>query len=300
MHGLFLVTWENFLGERFGDALLHAYRIALKEEPATVPLISKAYNDEKLFQGVDMAHKLTRIPTDALLRDFGYFFVINGLTSHICTYLLSRVKNGRELLLTMQEVHARMQGTSNGIPPPFFTCEPIAGYNNSFALIYDSPRQLCPVLHGAIEGAAERFGEKVYILESACKKQGATSCRFEIYYLTQQHRTQPQEPPEVEKKRQERLQLAKIILFALPDRQGLTILEIRSILQMQVPPEQLRMNIILEALLSLQYAGLVTSTANHPDDILSNRRYWRVPTIRLDQFNQAGALPHDRLLTDET
>lgn len=288
MHGLFLVTWENFLAERFGNSLLHAYRIALKEDPTTIPLVSKVYQDEKLFEGVDMACKLTRMPTDTLLREFGHFFVISGLTSHICTYLLSQVKNERELLLVMQEAHARIQGMSDDIPPPFFTCEPIAGHSNNFAIIYDSPRQLCPVLHGAIEGAAERFGEKVYILESACKKQGAASCRFEIYYLVQPHRTQPQELPEVQKKRQERVQLANIILFTLPEQQGLTILEIRSILQMQMPSEQLRMNIILEALLSLQYAGLITSTANCPDDMLCNRRYWRVPSTGPDHLIKPG------------
>ena len=167
MHGLFLVIWENFLAERFGNSLLHAYRIALKEDPAAVPLVSKVYEDEKLLKGVDMACKLTRMPADTLLREFGRFFVINGLTSHICAYLLSQVKNGRELLLIMQEAHARMQGMASAIPPPFFTCELVAGHSNNFILIYDSPRQLCPVLHGAIEGAAERFGEKVYILESA-------------------------------------------------------------------------------------------------------------------------------------
>lgn len=281
MHGLVLVTWENFLAERFGNSLLSAYRIELKEDPAAVPLVSRVYEDEKLLKGVDMACKLTGMSADILLREYGHFFIVNGLTNHLCTYLLSQVKNGRELLLIMREAHAQMRRMPDGITPPLFFYEPIPGCSN-FALIYDSPRQLCPVLHGAIEGATDRFGEKAYILESTCMKRGAAYCRFEIYYLAQPHRTLPQEPPEMQKKRQERLQLANIILFALPDRRGLTLLEIRSILQsMQVSSQQLRLNIILEALLSLQYAGLVTSTANYPDDILANRRYWRVPTTGL-------------------
>ncbi|HLG64637.1 MAG TPA: heme NO-binding domain-containing protein [Ktedonosporobacter sp.] len=282
MHGLVLVTWENFLAERFGNSLLSAYRIALKEDPATAPLVSRVYKDEKLLKGVDMACKLTGMSADILLREYGHFFIVNGLTNHLCTYLLSQVKNGRELLLIMREAHAQMRRMPDGITPPLFLYEPIPGCSSNFALIYDSPRQLCPVLHGAIQGAMDRFGEKVYILESTCMQRGAAYCRFEIYYLAQRHRTPPQEPPEMQKKRQERLQLANIILFVLPDRRGLTLLEIRSILQtMQVAAQQLRLNIILEALLSLQYAGLVTSTANYPDDILANRRYWRVPTTGL-------------------
>jgi len=282
MHGLVLVTWENFLAERFGNSLLNAYRVALGEDPAAVPLVSKVYEDEKLLKGVEMACKLTGMSADTLLREYGHFFVVNGLTNHLCTYLLSQVKSGRELLLIMRKTHTQIRRMPDGITPPLFFYEPIPGHSNNFALIYDSPRQLCPVLHGAIEGATDRFGEKAYILESTCMRRGAAYCRFEIYYLAQQRRTQPQEPPEVQKKRQERLQLANIILSALPDQRGLTLLEIRSILQsMQVPSQQIHLNIILEVLLSLQYAGLVTSTANHPDDVLSNRRYWRVPTTGL-------------------
>jgi hypothetical protein len=42
-----------------------------------------------------------------------------------------------------------------------FGFEAVSTYPNGLTLIYDSHRQMCPVLVGAIEGAAERHKEKV-------------------------------------------------------------------------------------------------------------------------------------------
>lgn len=280
MHGLILVTWENFLAERFGASLRNSYRNALEEASEAAPLVSKIYQDEKLLKGIDIASKLTGMSENILLREYGHYFITNRLTNHICVYLLSQVKNGRELLLTMREAHVHMRHTPDGLSLPIFTYEQLPGHANNFALIYGSPRQLCPILYGAIEGAMERFGEKVSIRESICMKRGAAYCRFEVSYLTYYNTTQPPEPPELQQKRQGKLQFANTVMAALRERHGLTLLEIRSILQdMQVPPAQLHLNVILEALLSLQYAGLVTSSANCPRDTLANRRYWRTPTI---------------------
>ena len=280
MHGLILVTWEKFLAERFGNSLLKAYRIAIGEEGlATSLLISRVYDDERLQKGVTIARQLTGISTDILLRGYGHYFITNSLTNHLCVYLLSQVRSGRDLLLTMRDAHTQMRRMPDGLMPPLFTYEMLPGYTNDFALIYDSPRHLCSWLCGTIEGATDRFGEKVNIVESTCMKRGASVCRFEIHYLAPLRRIPPQEPPELQIKQRMKLQLANIILVALPNRHGLTLLEIQAALQrMQTPSEQLRLSVILEALLSLQYTGLVTSTANRPGDHLTRRRYWRVPT----------------------
>ena len=66
--------------------------------------------------------------------------------------------------------------------PPLFTYE-ASSRPNEVALIYDSPRHLCSVLRGAIEGAAERYGEHVRVIERSCMKRGATVCRFQARLL---------------------------------------------------------------------------------------------------------------------
>lgn len=277
MHGLIFVTWEKYLLERFGNALLNSYRAAIGETPATSPLASRIYDDATLLAGVGEAVKLTRLPADTLLRDYGRYFMLNGLTSHRCAYLLSQVHSGSELLLIMRDAHAQMRRTPDSITPPLFRYETNSLRRNTFTLVYDSPRQLCAVLLGAIEGAAERYGEQVQIIERTCMRQGAAACRFEVYFFA----GSPQllETPEQKIHREAQQQLANVVLEALPDNDGVTLAELQTWLySWQLSPDHPRPSQLLTALQHLQHTGLVATTANQPGDNLSNRRYWRAPT----------------------
>src|SRR5260370_26133952 len=118
MHGLIFVTWEKFLTERFGDHLLHRYRSAIGESAATAPLVSRVYDDATLLAGVGVACQLTHLPADTLLREYGRYFIINGLTRHLCAYLLSQGHSGRDLLLTMRQAHEQLSRTTAGLTPP--------------------------------------------------------------------------------------------------------------------------------------------------------------------------------------
>jgi hypothetical protein len=139
MHGLIFVTWEKFLAERFGSTLLHQYRSAIGETMVTAPLVSRVYDDATLLAGVGAACQLTGVPADTLLREYGRYFMLNGLTSHLCAYLLTQVHSGAELLLTMRDAHAQMRRTPDGLTPPLFAYEALSTDPNRLTLIYDSP-----------------------------------------------------------------------------------------------------------------------------------------------------------------
>ena len=277
MHGLIFVTWEKYLLERFGSALLNSYRAAIGETPETSPLASRIYDDATLLAGVGEAVRLTHLPADTLLRDYGRYFMLNGLTSHRCAYLLSQVHSGSELLLFMRDAHAQMRRTPDSITPPLFRYETQSLQHNTFSLVYDSPRQLCAVLFGAIEGAAERYGERVQIIERSCMKQAAAACRFEVRFFAGS--AQLLETSEQRVRREAQRQLANVVLEALPNNNGVTLAELQTWLySWQLSSDQLRPSLLLTALHHLQHIGLVATTANQPGDNLSNRRYWRVPT----------------------
>jgi hypothetical protein len=164
MQGLIFVTWEKYLTDRFGSTFLNLYRETIGETSATVPLTSRVYQDELLLTGVGAASQLSHFPVDTLLREYGRYFLINGLTSHLCAYLLAQVHSGRDLLLMMRQAHAQMRNIPDGLTPPVFRYEILANAPQGLTLIYDNHRKLCSVLFGAIEGAAERFGEKAQIV----------------------------------------------------------------------------------------------------------------------------------------
>jgi len=280
MHGLIFVTWEKYLSDRFGSSLLHEYRNAIGETAASAPLASRVYDDATLLAGVGAACQLTSFPADTLLREYGRYFMLNGLTRHLCAYLLNQVHSGRELLLTMRSAHTQMGRTPDGLTPPLFEYKPHPQNSDGFVLIYDSPRKLCAVLLGAIEGAALRYGEGVQIVERTCMKLGANACRFEVVFSSPLSQPpQYSETPQQRARRTAQRRLAELVLSVLPENDGAMLGELQRIMQrLPVNPQQLRPSVLLEALRHLQFVGLVASSANQPGDDLTHRRYWRAPT----------------------
>lgn len=279
MHGLIFMTWEKYLAERFGTPFLQAYRTHIGETTATLPLANRLYDDATLLAGVGAACQLSRFPLETLLREYGRYFILNGLTGHLCSYILSNVFSGRDLLLTMRDAHARLRRTLEGLQPPLFEYTSIAPHE--VTLIYDSPRQLCPVLLGAIEGAAQRYGETVQIEELSCMKKGATVCLLKASFRAPGNDPLRYTTPVDPARREERLQLLKQVWMVLPEAgaiDGLTLhdLQVRLKQYRQVSAERLRPAILLEALQQLQFAGYVTSTSMLTADDLIYRRYWRI------------------------
>jgi hypothetical protein len=280
MHGLIFVTWEKYLSERFGCSLLTAYRKTIGETATSAPLASRVYDDTTLLAGIGAASQLTKWPADVLLREYGHYFILNGLTSHLCAYLLIKVHSGRELLLVMRHAHQQMGRTPDGLTPPLFGYEALPDDPHGFVLIYESPRKMCPVLVGAIEGAADRYGERVHIVEQACMNQEAPACRFEIHFSASLSRSRSGlETPEQRVRRRAQQQLADLVLSVLPDEDGVTLGTLQRLLQQRrTRLQEFRPYVVLEALRHLQFVGLVASTANQPGDNLTHRRYWRAPT----------------------
>jgi hypothetical protein len=277
MQGIMMVTWERYLADRFGNAFLSLYRETLGETTASVPLASRVYDDAQLLAGVSLASQLAHFPVDSLLREYGRYFLLNGLTDHLCAYLLAQVHSGRDLLLMMRKAHAQMKHLPDGLTPPVFGFE-LSHSSSGLILIYDSHRQLCPVLYGSIEGAAERFGEVAHIFESACMRRGAECCRFEVNFMRNSAPLPEAQTPQQIAQARAKQQLADLVLTALPDTDGLTLQELRQLMQhWPITANRLRPSALLEALKHLQFAGLVGSTANQPGDTFASRRYWRVP-----------------------
>ncbi len=279
MHGLIFVTWEKYLAARFGNALLNNYRSTIGETAATSPLASRIYDDAILLAGVGAASKLTGVTADVLLHEYGHYFIINGLTSHLCAYLLRQVHSGRDLLLTMSMAHAQMRRTPDALTPPLFGYEVLSSDPREFVLTYDSPRKLCSVLYGAVEGAAQRYGERVQILERTCMKRGDTQCRFDVRFSRLDTVSEPLQA----QTQTVQQQFAQFVLTVLPTRreQAMMLMELQQMLQARhehIDGNLLRVSKLLETLKHLQYAGLVSSAADQPGDSLRVRYYWRTPT----------------------
>jgi len=278
VHGLVFVTWEKFLQERYGATVLGAYREAIGGTEVSVALASRIYDDALLLKGVATVTKVTGKPANILLREYGRYFLNNSLTSRLCTYILTHVNNARDLLLMMRTAHAQMRRTADTMVPPVFMYEAISDNPNELLLTYDSHRQLCSVLWGCIEGAADRFGEQVVIVERTCMQQGANACLLEIRFNGPDISKMPAENRAIQIRHNEQKYIADAVLRVLPFEDGVTLQDLETLMRVRsrMPLEQIRPSILLSAVSHLQLAGLITSTANTPGDILPRRRFWRV------------------------
>jgi hypothetical protein len=280
MHGLILVTWEKYLARRFGDVFLCEYRDVIGETIALAPLADRVYDDALLLKGVEAASKLTRFSSDTLLCEYGYYFLVNEMTSHRCAYLLNSVQNAQGLLLTMRAAHAQMRRVPDGLTPPVFKYEHVTSTSNQFVLIYDNHRHLCPLLWGAIKGAADLYNERAHIVEQTCMRQGAPTCRFKVAFSPRSEK-KPHIDAQLAEHYFANRQFADLVLSIVPVSHGITLVELQGMMKKYYQgslPRQLRPSTLLEALHHLQHAGLVASTVNLPGDTLMTRRYWRVPT----------------------
>ncbi|HEX8728147.1 MAG TPA: heme NO-binding domain-containing protein [Ktedonobacterales bacterium] len=293
MHGLVFVTWEKYLAERFGSDLLNNYRRAIGEGIGEAPLTSRVYSDELLLAGVGAASRLTRASADTLLHEYGRFFMLNGLTSRLCAYLLNDIHSARELLLAMSKAHEQMAYAEENVTPPLFGYAAMPGESNGLYLTYDSPRKLCPLLIGAIEGSAERYGEQAQVFEQTCMRHGAPACTFAIRFmrpsapshqsggLSGMSQPSPASVAHQSERWEAQRRLADAVYAILPDADGMTLAQAQQRLQVTFHDleEAARPFIVLEAINHLLHAGWVASSANEPGDALGTRRYWRAPRV---------------------
>lgn len=280
MLGLIFLTWEKYLAERFGEPLVQRYRGAMGEAAAMALVAGRYYDDALLVKGVETASQLAQIPMDVLLREYGRYYIMNGLTGKLCSYLLTGVHSGRELLLAMRDSHARLRTAFEGATPPAFEYAPSPD-PQTVVLLYRSERRLCSVLQGSIEGAALRYNEGAQIVERTCMNRGDAVCRFEVRFFPRA-RTAQDAPPNLEQHQPWQRQLADLILAALPpagNRTGWTLRDIGALLAAKgAHAYYQRPAVLLDAVQQLQFAGLIRSSANEEADTMMNRRYWRLQT----------------------
>lgn len=81
----------------------------------------------------------------------------------------------RTFLPTLNDViHAEVRKLYPEAEVPTF--EFVAGSGDSVRMAYRSPRRLCALAEGFIEGAGDHFGEVVTVRQSECMLEGADRC----------------------------------------------------------------------------------------------------------------------------
>ena len=169
MHGVVFTSLRDYVGSRHGSALAAA---VFAGEPAH--LLSEAYPDEDLQRLLGRLAEQTGEDADATLRDFGAF-TAQRTFGRLYPAFFAIAPSAREFLLTVEtRIHELVRATIPSAEPPRLHVLPDG--DDGVRIDYRSPRRLCVLMFGLVDGTAAHYGERAEIEELFCMRRGDEAC----------------------------------------------------------------------------------------------------------------------------
>ena len=144
------------------------------------------YPDEDLFKLVSAASAALDTPPNDVIRWFGRAAL--GMLAVRYPDFFEPHSTTRPFLLTLNDIiHPEVRKLYPGADVPEFDFDDSSP--DSLSMGYRSPRKLCALAEGLIEGAADQFEETVSIAQSSCMNRGDEKCTLVISFQDQGDRS---------------------------------------------------------------------------------------------------------------
>ena len=175
MHGIVFDQLREFTLAGYGpdawDQMLASVR------GRTVYYVSEDYPDEELEQLVRRATTLTGRPRNDLLLDFGGF-IVPGLLK-LYGVLLDPKWDLLEVLENIEgTIHRVVRLRHPGARPPYLRT--VRSGPDEVSVLYNSPRRMCALGIGIIQGLQTHYGERINITEETCMHKGDELCTIAV------------------------------------------------------------------------------------------------------------------------
>jgi predicted hydrocarbon binding protein len=175
VHGLIFASFRDYLVAEHGATTEEE---VMAGEPRH--LVSEAYADEAFTSIVERACVTTALAHDVLLRDFGAF-TAEKTFARLYPALFARSGSARSFLLTVESrIHQVVRVAIPDALPPELQVSEVG--ESAVSITYRSPRRLCAMLSGLVEGTARHYGEPAQIEERSCMQRGDDRCTFEVLF----------------------------------------------------------------------------------------------------------------------
>lgn len=176
MHGVIFVELKKYVDAKVGGDAWRAL-VETSGVPTKMYMAMRTYDDAELVSLVQTASSMTGTPAPALLRDFGAF-IVPDLMKMYRAFMKNDWRTLDVLQYTESNIHAQVRQMTKGAMPPFLTCTRTSP--TDVMIRYSSPRRLCSVGEGIIDGIAAHFGEKVVQRHDKCMLRGAAECEMGV------------------------------------------------------------------------------------------------------------------------
>lgn len=171
----------------FEDFVIHQYDYAAYQDIISACSLKTSgefigpgtYLDEDFMEIVSKAVHKTKIPTPELLKAFGKFCF--PVYSKKFPQFITPHKTLKSFLMSLDSLHyIEVKKLYQDARPPAFRCNDSGP--DTLSMEYESPRKMCPMMEGLLEGAAEYFQTSVNHHHTRCMLKGAPSCKFEMSF----------------------------------------------------------------------------------------------------------------------
>jgi len=115
-----------------------------------------------------------------LVREFGVFTGENTFPRLYPAYYAVAGATRAFLLSVETLIHELVRATIPNATPPRLVVRPLN--EDGVRIDYASPRKLCVLLRGLVDGTARHYGEEAAMEETACMHRGDPACVFEIRF----------------------------------------------------------------------------------------------------------------------
>ncbi|WP_144096599.1 heme NO-binding domain-containing protein [Croceicoccus sediminis] len=140
-----------------------------------------SYPDEELYTLVQASAEALDLSVDEMLRVFGRKAM--PLLAQRYPVFFEDQTSSRSLILSLNDIiHPEVRKLYSGAGCPHFHFQ--QGSDGRLVVGYQSPRKLCQLAHGFVDGTADHFGEAVRIEHEMCMNHGDPVCRMGIEWLS--------------------------------------------------------------------------------------------------------------------
>jgi hypothetical protein len=175
MHGLIFASFRDYLLTDHGADVAHE---VTDGEPQY--LLSEAYPDEQFLVLLERACARTALPQEDLLFEFGVFTAATTF-ARLYSVLFKLSPTARDFLLTVETpIHDTVRVALPEARPPQLEVRDLGA--DGLEILYSSPRRICSMLRGLVEGTGRVYGETLEVEEPECMHRGASACRVVIRF----------------------------------------------------------------------------------------------------------------------
>ena len=175
MHGLIFASFRDYLVTEHGADVANDVTVG---EPQYT--LSEAYPDEQFVALLERACVRTALSRDELLFEFGVFTAATTF-ARLYSLLFKLSPTARDFLLTVETpIHEVVREALPEARPPELAVTDLG--EKGLEIVYTSPRRICAMLRGLVEGTGRVYDEALRVEELECMHQGASACRFAIRF----------------------------------------------------------------------------------------------------------------------